>query len=293
MRYLFICLTILFTSCQTQPKPEETVLAKHSTFGDHWYRGLAEITSYELKQARYSEIRRGTATLIFVTEDFSNTKQVKLDRVEDANDAVSVIKLNKVKKFDTGIYPYSMMTSVFSPIDASPHALKTSTTVQEWCGHTFLQSNRRDGEIHLKGYSYFESEGDQSLSTEPVWLEDELWNIIRMNPNGLPLGELEIIPSSFYLRLKHQPIQSQNAIATIDSTIDQITYQLEYPELSRSLAITFAPEAPYPIISWEERYPDGSGIMTTEAKQMERVWLSYWELNATSDTLARQQLRLP
>jgi hypothetical protein len=40
-------------------------------FKDYWYAGEAEITSYELEQARYGEIRKGHAVLIYVTEEFS------------------------------------------------------------------------------------------------------------------------------------------------------------------------------------------------------------------------------
>ncbi|MDP7238046.1 MAG: hypothetical protein QGI34_15090, partial [Candidatus Latescibacteria bacterium] len=42
-----------------------------ASFGDYWYQGKAEITSYTLKQARYGEIHDGHVVLIFVTEDFS------------------------------------------------------------------------------------------------------------------------------------------------------------------------------------------------------------------------------
>ena len=47
-------------------------------FKDYWYSGEAELTRYELEQARYGEIHRGDAVLIFVTEDFRTDKQVKV-----------------------------------------------------------------------------------------------------------------------------------------------------------------------------------------------------------------------
>ena len=93
-------------------------LAAAAEFGDYWYQGKAELTSYDLEQARYGEIHPGHAVLIFVTEDFSRSKHVKLDRPQSAgDDAVKVLKLNFMKKFNTGIYPYSMMSSMFTPID--------------------------------------------------------------------------------------------------------------------------------------------------------------------------------
>ena len=51
--------------------------------------------------------------LIFVTEDFSASKQVKLDRPEKVpSDAVKVLKLNATRKFNTGIYPYSILSII-------------------------------------------------------------------------------------------------------------------------------------------------------------------------------------
>jgi hypothetical protein len=48
-------------------------------WNDYWYAGKAEITSYILMQSRYGEMHEGSVVNIFVTEDFSKSKQVKLD----------------------------------------------------------------------------------------------------------------------------------------------------------------------------------------------------------------------
>src|SRR5205085_4020736 len=127
----------------------------------YWTQGKAEITRYKLTQSRYGELHDGEAVLIFVTEPFSRSKQVKLDDWEHAgSDAVEVLKLNFVKKFVTGVYPYSLMLSTFTPVDAaqSPRVLKTSMSAQEWCGHVFGQLNLRGNHYDSAGFSYFESE---------------------------------------------------------------------------------------------------------------------------------------
>ena len=49
-------------------------------FKDYWYAGKAEITSYKLEQARYSELRDGKAVLVYVTEPFLPKAQVKSDQ---------------------------------------------------------------------------------------------------------------------------------------------------------------------------------------------------------------------
>ncbi len=83
-----LILAIFFCSCKenTAPPSEE--------FTQKWYTGKAEISSYDLQQARYGELRNGEAALIFVTEDFSTEKLVKLDEPEKTNDKLRVLKMN-------------------------------------------------------------------------------------------------------------------------------------------------------------------------------------------------------
>ena len=115
MKTAFISLSLFLVFCSFGYPIDKISDTDHKTFGDYWYQGKAEITSYEMEQARYGEIRKGHAVLIFVTEDFSKSKQVKLDNPQkDPEDAVKILKLNFVRKFITGIYPYSIMTSVFT-----------------------------------------------------------------------------------------------------------------------------------------------------------------------------------
>ena len=153
-------------------------------FKDYWYAGNAEITSYEIKQARYGELREGTAVTIFVTEDFLPGAQVKANNPSKEN--IPVLKLNSTKKFLTGIYPYSIMTSTFSPVNSEEHALKVSNSVQEWCGHVYAQLNNKK-QFEVTAHSYFEGEADQNMKLPKTWLENELWNLIRINPNELPI----------------------------------------------------------------------------------------------------------
>ena len=145
----FIFSFLLFFCANPEAKKESNTsnkvaqsIEKHPKFNDYWYAGKAEITSYKLSQVRYGEVHTGTAVNIFVTEDFLPEKQVKADYKNNSN--VPVLKLNSTKKFTTGIYPYSLMTSTFSPIDVNQQAIKISFSAQEWCGNTFVQLNKKD-----------------------------------------------------------------------------------------------------------------------------------------------------
>lgn len=271
-------------------------------FGEYWYQGEAEITSYDLEQARYGSMHDGEAVLIFVTEDFSRSKQVKLDNPGAAgDDRVGVLKLNATKKFNTGIYPYSMMTSVFTPIHRMtyPHSLKVTTSSQEWCGHTFSQFNLRKNKFDIQFYSYFESEGDQSLSIDDALLEDEIWTIIRLEPDALPTGGVKIIPGSMYQRLSHTDFKVEQAEATLEPVEGDeslMAYSLAYEGSNRALTIHFKKEFPHEIEGWEERYVSGWGAnareLVTTATRKERIKLDYWTRNQPDDEVLRQDLGL-
>ena len=216
MRTVFVSLSLFLAFCSFGYPSDKTSNTDHKTFGDYWYQGKAEITSYEMEQARYGEIRKGHAVLIFVTEDFSKSKQVKLDNPQkDPEDAVKILKLNFVRKFITGIYPYSIMTSVFTPVELSshPNTLKLSFSSQEWCGNVHTQANHKKNRYEFNSYSYFESEGDAKFELEDAILEDELWTRIRISPDRLPVGNIKIIPSLLSSRLKHFELKVENAFA--------------------------------------------------------------------------------
>jgi hypothetical protein len=263
-------------------------------FGNYWYQGKAELSSYELSQNRYGELHEGHAVLIFVTEPFSKSQQVKLDKV-GTSDEVTVMKLNMTKKFLTGIYPYSMMMSSFVPVsyDQYPDAIKVTTTSQEWCGHTFTQLNLMGDEYKVQQFSYFQSEGDIDNNIEKTWLEDEIWQRIRLQPKALPVGDFEILPGTLYLRLAHRPLSPVGVNGQIKSGIsgeysDQpySAYHLKYPD--RSIEIFFTSQFPHRILGWEETY----GGFTTVARLKDTILEPYWQLNSNSDRKMREKLGL-
>lgn len=264
---------------------------------DYWYSGEAELTRYKLEQARYGEIHKGDAVLIFVTEDFRTDQQVKYEGGPKGN-VTSVLKLNNTKRFWTGIYPYSLITSSFSPVDGQP-TLKVSTSAQEWCGHSYSQLNLRNGQYEGLLHSYFQAEGDQEFSLEATLLEDEVWSMIRMRPQDLPTGAISLIPGTQYLRLKHREFQVEKASASLISIKDPelsaaplTKYRIEYEAFSRVLEITFETAFPYTIVAWEEQQadPGKSGMLTTRATRTHSIKSPYWGQNSLADSVMRQRL---
>ncbi|MEO6691833.1 MAG: hypothetical protein ABIO44_05780, partial [Saprospiraceae bacterium] len=264
--------------------------------GKYWYQEMGEVNSYELEQARYGQLHKGEAVLVFVTEDFNGTKQVKLDNLEQAgSNRQPMFKMNMLKHFNTGIYTYSLMMSVFSPIgsEVPRHPLKITTSVQDWCGHVFTQLNQRDNKFFIQNYSYFESEGDVSKSFTIGWTEDELWSQIRINPRYLPIGKQKLLTGFFYNRLKHRPQDYFDVELKLISVNDTIqSYQIDYTTEKRNLAINFKKSYPYQIVSWTESYKDGENIMTTKATLKKSILIDYWNKHNVEDLHYRKELDL-
>ncbi|MDO5968214.1 septum formation inhibitor Maf [Flavivirga aquimarina] len=258
-------------------------------FKDYWYAGEAEISSYKLEQARYGEIRNGHAVLIYVTEDFLPDTQVKADKQNADN--IPVLKLNATKNFNTGIYPYSIMQSTFYPVSNNKHAIKISSSMQEWCGHVYSQLNNKE-QFEIMSHSYFEGEADKRFNLDKAILENELWTQLRIDPKSLPTGDLEIIPSFEYNRLRHLPIKAYKAKASLMNG----SYTLHYPNLNRTLVINFTPNFPFDILGWEETFKSGFGPkakeLTTKATKLKTIKSAYWRKNHNKDEILRKELQL-
>ena len=296
--YLVLFSFIGFQSGQTNKNHQATtstetsVISKNDTFNNYWYSGKAEISSYALKQARYGEIRDGEVVLVFVTEPFSLSKQVKLDNPQKAgNDNVSVMKLNHVRKFNTGIYDYSIITSTFTPINVNKHpfTLKATTSIQEWCGHTFTQLNLDDNTYRFKQFSYFESDGDEEKTINVALLEEDLMTRIRINKGQLPEGEINLIPSTIYSRFNYKKMDVEKATISKTTLENKLIYSIKYLNIDRTISIDVEKEFPYKILGWSEN--DGTGLITTATLKASSNE-PYWKQKKLTDASKRKELKL-
>lgn len=302
--FILFCLSIMH-SCNSKQEIIFVSAPADAEFNQKWNKGKAELTSYYLEQARYGEIRNGEAVIIFVTEDFSTSKLVKLDEPDKTNEKVRVLKMNMTKKFVTGIYPYSMMLSVFTPVAnaGKENTLKADCSSQEWCGHTFSQLLLNGNYYNWQLHSYFEKEGEQEKKLKAVLLEDELWNRIRINIDSLPIGKTMVMPGLLWQRLSHTEMKEEEAVLTLskaDTSLihdsDAVTYSIYYPASQRTLQIYFQTQFPQEILGWQETYPDGFGpnkkMLTTKAIRKKTIWLDYWKHNSTADSTYLDSLQL-
>ena len=262
-------------------------------FNAYWFAGKAELASYDLIIDRYDEPRKGYAAFIFVTEDLSKSKHVKLDNPDKAgDDRVPVLKLNAIARFQTGIYDYSLMSSLFTPIDVvkMPHSLKATTTVQDWCGQVFTQLDYlKDNKYSVKQFSYFEMEGDKVFDTEGVLLEDEIFTRLRINPASLP-EKAQIIPNLTFTRLRHKPVAASPATITFkDAEAGLRVCTVNYPDLKRRLEVSFEAAFPHKI----RRFAEFSGDKEMSRGTLLKTMMSdYWNKHDNQSAYMREMLGL-
>lgn len=282
----------VFSLEQARAVPADLPEPGPSTLRDFWFSG-AELNRYELTQSRYGDTHPGHAELIFVTEPFLQDEQVKRDYGNAP--AIDVLKLNALRTFNTGLYSYRTMRSVFTPFEGqgARETSKVTLSVQDWCGQVFMQVNRRNSRLAFDLRSYFQSEGDRDydVAAEDVVLEEGLWTQLRLDPTALPTGEFEAVPSLLSSRLAHRPAKPYTAMASLRERSGLAEYTLEYPELGRRLVIRFDPEFPFVIRGWTER--NGTNQPETVAQLKERQMnVPYWRFNAPGDRERREALGL-
>lgn len=277
-----------------------------SQFWKVWGDGQAELSSYDLTEPHYGQPRRGTAIAIFVSETFSNSARVKSDPGKHPkSDEFSVMKLNLVKDFQTGIYDYNDMTSVFIALDAvnarkAGTLTKVSFSSQEWCGQVYHQILLDAQSIRSTRHSYFDGEGDQqSTLSYPVdgVPADALWFWARqMAEPRLAPGETKTVPMLSALqavRDTHHAAEWTQAKLSRMNMLPKVTvpagtfaveaWRAESPDLI--LTIYAEKAAPHRIVKWETSKGEKGELLSTER-------MKYWQLNAPGGEQNLKKLKL-
>lgn len=275
--------------------PTRAATAFAPTFSDafmaHWSDGNAELSGYTLTQPRYGELRQGRAVVVFVKQPFDERTRTKPTEVDD--DTFTVMKLNHVQDFQTGLYDYNLLTSAFvglAPSGGRPAGApaKVSFSGQEWCGHTYAQLLFDAGRARLASHSYFDGEGDRlgTLEHHPDGLvEDTLWLWARgMTGPALPPGgtaQVPLLPSLKRSRLQHRPLDWTSAVASRSATTESITVpagtfvvERRSVQTSAGLRLTFFVEHDFPhrVIRFE-------GSDGEEAELLGTTRQPYWSLH--------------
>ncbi len=279
-----------------------------SDFYEHWGDGRAEVSSYDVVESRYGELRSGYGVLVYVTEDIDSNTLIKVESQRAPEARIYTLKLNNVLKFTTGIYDYSVMTSVFSAVKGSggPLELKKITlSAQEWCGHVF-EEVRFDDDGGIRGdlNSYFEREGKQEYQLdvageEHFISEDHLLIAIRelMGPM-MDVGNrraITLLPSLWHLRVRHAPrsvveAELYKGVAEILTVAGEPTEAIPWhwravgADIDKTVWVETA--QPHRILAWKDA--DGG-----RGELLKTLRLPYWQLHGNADLVYRDSLGIP
>lgn len=267
------------------------------SFEDHWYDGKAELSGYQIKISRYGEVRPGTAIMIYVTEPFSQERRVKTDRPQSGD--INALKLNLVRDFQTGLYDYNTMVSVFSD-DRDFSLSKISFSSADWCGHVFEEQLFYPGSVHTTRMSYFDHESGSFEWDKPERgiTEDQLFILLRnLRGEFLNPGEsvsLPFLPGPYWARLNHKTPQWTEATisrhsATETTTVPAGTFDThKYTVSIENRQGVFHIENIYPhrVVKWSLA-PDEEAVLTGSKR------LPYWNLHDNGNESYLQELGLP
>jgi hypothetical protein len=214
----------------------------------------------------------------------------------------NVLKLNRVKRFQTGIYAYSIMTSVFTPLSPARARgasfgvgapLKITFTAQECCGMTFQQLNRQADKTMLsQSNSYFESESDRRetlKADETTLFGDDIFIVARELIKPLQTGSYTYYPTLEHARVSHQALApTQITVAKQRARRANLlsggaqTDVVEWTFSGKNFRWTLAVEQSYPRRILAFHYEEnGKTVEKAEIKGSER--LPYWQLNANGN----------
>ena len=219
MRPWALILSPLLFVAGTDPEPTTSEVG----FDARWQDGRAELDGYRYSIVRYGELRQGQAVMIFVTEPWSESKRVK---VEDASrtpaDTFEALKLNLVRDFQTGIYDYNTMLSLFVRTrDFSP--VEVSFTSAEWCGHVYHKVRFDHDMVSEELRSYFEDESGTRRHEVPKdgVPEDALFILLRgLKGDYIDRGgsrDIKLLSGMLESRLRHRSLAWTTARITRSS----------------------------------------------------------------------------
>jgi hypothetical protein len=269
---------------------------------DHWGDGRAELSGYDLVQPRYGELRRGEAVFIYVTEDFTAGAMVKAERNEA--DAFPILKLNAVSDFQTGIYDYNVLTSVFVPLDGRlPRGVpsKVSFSSQEWCGHAYEHVVVRAlDDATRTWHSYFDGEADGQTAVQigdgavfadalPVLVRDLAGPLIEPGATR----SVSVWPRAQHSRFEHREPSWQSGELSREAEVRQVTVPAGTFKVRRtSLALPdrqatwdVEVEPPHRLVAWQWSDGEAGSLRGTSREP-------YWNQHSEGDEALRARLGL-
>ena len=236
-----------------------------------------------------------------LTETIDEETRIK----SDSNEGVSVLKLNEIRDFSTGIYDYNAMTSTFVPLDGSRKQgipTKVSISMQEWCGQVWEQLlvGQRDARRTLR--SYWEEEGDVdedwAVPAGAVFADALPFLARGLGGPWLEPGEERTVPwfptllERRLTRDKARLQQARLARSASTETVDvpagsfsafSVTAR---PESGAQTTWYIEAEPPHRLVRWTRSDGEEAGLLASTRSP-------YWRQNGSGDRNRREALGLP
>ena len=277
------------------------------SFDARWHDGRAELDGYTYTITRYGHPRRGQAVMIYVTEPWSLSKRVKVeDAAKNPSDVFDVLKLNLVRDFQTGIYDYNTMLSLFvKTTDFSP--VQITFTSAEWCGNVYAKLQFENETVNETLYSYFEDEsGTRALERPADGLsEDALFILMRgLRGEFLAPGAHRTVPllsGMLDARLRHRPLEW--ASADIARNAEPVSVRVPAGSWSNAVHFTVTlpngrtgefwvePDRDHRILKWTWMHPD-PGEASESGELSGTLRTAYWKENGPGKEALLKQLGL-
>lgn len=150
-------------------------------------------------------------------------------------------------------------------------------------------------------FSYFEKESDQQQTVDAM-PEDNLWTLLRLNPNQVPIGQMKLVPGLLDLRLTHEQLKAEEATVSMGVVQNSMAgfaaaalrvLTVKYKKYPRELRIFYSTAFPYEIAGWEEvKLIDGGEQEVSRATRKATLMNDYWAKNKKKYEPLRQELQL-
>ena len=124
--------------------------------------------------------------------------------------------------------------------------------------------------------------------------EDEIFNLIRLNPDLVPTGHLKLIPSLIFNRFTHVPLEAESAVISKRKIgANQGEIEVIYEEIGRKFLVRYMDAFPFEIMYWQETQTTKEGKEeVTSAVRKSVQMLDYWRKNGVQDESIRKSLGL-
>ncbi len=250
----------------------------------YWHQGEAEVNLYQATIQRYGQPRpTGDVAHVLVTERHDPELLVKADDWRREG-LLEVLKFNFVVQYQTGVYPYRQMMSVFFDRQRGRVA-KLTFSSQEWCGLAFKELVNFRGRSDFDFNTYWDGQGNGSFEVDfppdavpydalPVQLR-----VLEFEPGltaTFPLVESQFsskasAPAVEMARLR---VQGREPVQVPLGAFESVRLELE--SAAGRDVFWFETEFPHRMLKWETR--DGNRFELRGSRKT-----AYWAHNRPED----------